>query len=256
MLLVGESSDLSVRPSAMKCSQVLGAPTVRVCRDSAFVCGTRVKAFHLLPFVRGTMEGEPSVKVQVPVSRQSSAKRTVLFVDDEPRNLDALRFALQGRELEWDMVFVPNAESAISELRTRAFDVIVSDLAMPGVDGATLLAHVRDVSPSTVRILLANETERDAALRASPVCHQSLTKPCNSEALKVAIERTLGLKGLLENERVRAIVGKIDHLPVLPRVYSELNAAFASPDCSPSQIARIVEGDLSLIHISEPTRPY
>jgi HD-like signal output (HDOD) protein len=189
------------------------------------------------------MEREPNEKVQVPVSRRSDAKRTVLFVDDEPRILEALRSAFNGREAEWDMVFVSNAEAAMSEIRTRRFDVIVSDLGMPGIDGATLLGRVREMSPSTVRILLANESERDAAVRASAVCHQSLTKPCTTEALKVAIDRTLGLKGLLENERVRAIVGKIDHLPVLPRVYSELNAAFASPDCSPSQIARIVEGD-------------
>ena len=62
--------------------------------------------------------------------------RRVLFVDDEPRILEGLRRMLRSQRHDWEMAFAPGGEAALAMLETLPFDVIVSDMRMPGIDGA------------------------------------------------------------------------------------------------------------------------
>ena len=76
------------------------------------------------------------------------AMRRVLFVDDEPRILEGLRRMLRPQRHEWEMAFAPGGEAALAMMEASPFDVIVSDMRMPGIDGAALLCAVREhVSP-------------------------------------------------------------------------------------------------------------
>ena len=81
--------------------------------------------------------------------------KRVLFVDDERPLLDGLRGRLRGLRSRWEMVFVESASRAITELELGAFDVVVSDMRMPGMDGAQLRAAVAERWPATVRIVLS-----------------------------------------------------------------------------------------------------
>jgi hypothetical protein len=58
--------------------------------------------------------------------------RRVLFVDDEPAVLDGIRRNVQRNEAEWEVSFAPSAENALTLMEASPFDVIVSDLQMPG----------------------------------------------------------------------------------------------------------------------------
>ncbi len=169
--------------------------------------------------------------------------KRILFVDDEAQILDGLRCSLRRQRNEWDMVFAPGAEAALEEIRTRPFDVVVSDMRMPGMDGAALLTRVREEFPSTIRIILSGHSDRDAVLRALPVCHQFLAKPCEPATLKGTIERVVGLHSLLEAPRLRQVVGRIDDLPAMPRIYAELRAALRSPNCSARELGSIIGTD-------------
>ena len=55
----------------------------------------------------------------------------------------------------WEMGFVRGGEEAMAELERSAWDVIVTDMRMPGIDGATLLRHVQVRHPRVVRIVLS-----------------------------------------------------------------------------------------------------
>ncbi len=68
----------------------------------------------------------------------------VLFVDDEPRVLAALQRMLQGRRPGWALRFAGGGAQALDLLADQPVDVVVSDLRMPGMDGAELLAAVRE----------------------------------------------------------------------------------------------------------------
>ncbi len=172
--------------------------------------------------------------------------RRVLFVDDEPRVLDGLRRMLRPQRHEWEMAFAPGGEAALALIEAAPFDVIVSDMRMPGIDGATLLCRVREKYPQMVRIVLSGHTELSTALRVVPVAHQFLAKPCDPEMLRVAIERACHLKALLSDDSIRRTVTALGDLPSLPRTYDALTRAMGDPDTSLQKIAKIIEQDVGV----------
>ena len=115
--------------------------------------------------------------------------KKILFVDDEVSVLQGLERMLFEMVDSWDMSFVESGEQALSELSDEPFDVIVSDMRMPSMDGATLLAHVHDEYPDVVRIILTGHSELEATLRAMPVAHSFLTKPCKPGLLEEVVRR-------------------------------------------------------------------
>jgi HD-like signal output (HDOD) protein len=172
--------------------------------------------------------------------------KRILLVDDEPKILDGLRRLLRPKRLEWDMSFAEGGEAALALLDQSPFDVIVSDMKMPGMDGATLLERVRERHPHVVRIVLSGHTELEAAFRAARVAHQFLLKPCDANMLQMAIERACSLQSILSSEALAGIVGALGELPSAPRVYTALTQALADPDSSLERIAGIVEQDVAI----------
>ena len=127
---------------------------------------------------------------------------SILCADDEPRIVDSLAVHLR-RDYQ---VFAANGgNSALQILKEKgAPAVIVSDMRMPGMDGATLLKHVRQLYPETTRILLTGETGRDAAIAAvnEGQIFRFLTKPCPPDQLRSAIEAGVLHHRLLIAEKV------------------------------------------------------
>jgi putative nucleotidyltransferase with HDIG domain len=169
--------------------------------------------------------------------------KRILFVDDEPHVLSGLQNLLRKQRHEWDMVFALGGDAALEELRNAPFDVVVSDMRMPGMDGAALLRHVQAEYPNIARIVLTGHAEKEAMVRALPVAHQFLSKPCDAEIIRSVIERTCALQVLLHDEAIRKIVGRLDKLPSVPKSYVELTSAVTQPDGSLSAVATIVEQD-------------
>src|SRR5688572_18023467 len=89
-------------------------------------------------------------------------RRRILFVDDEQMILTGLRHGLRKQVGRWDMVFAATGAAALDELAAASFDVIVSDMRMPNMDGVTLLETVRRLHPLTARIILTGYAEADA----------------------------------------------------------------------------------------------
>ena len=127
---------------------------------------------------------------------------SILCVDDEPRIVDSLAVHLR-RDYQ---VFAANGgNSALQMLKEKgAPAVIVSDMRMPGMDGATLLKHVKQLYPETTRILLTGEPGRDAAIAAvnEGQIFRFLTKPCPPDQLRSAIEAGVVHHRLLIAEKV------------------------------------------------------
>jgi HD-like signal output (HDOD) protein/CheY-like chemotaxis protein len=174
------------------------------------------------------------------------AMRRVLFVDDEPRILEGLRRLLRSQRHDWEMAFAPGGEAALAMMEALPFDVIVSDMRMPGMDGASLLCRVREIYPQVVRIVLSGHTELSAALQVVPVAHQFLAKPCDAEMLRVAIERACHLKALLSDDSIRRTVTALGDLPSVPRTYEALMEAVVDPDVTIQKVARIIEQDVGI----------
>jgi CheY-like chemotaxis protein len=114
--------------------------------------------------------------------------KRILFVDDEENVLDGIRRMLHAYRDRWETVFVTSGQAALLATRERAFDVVVSDLRMPGMDGAELLGHIQEQFPGAARIVLSGYSEPGLAARAAKVAHRVLEKPCSAQKFKDTIE--------------------------------------------------------------------
>lgn len=172
-----------------------------------------------------------------------SDKRKILFVDDEARILEGLRRMLRSMRNEWDMIFVDNGPAALEEMTKQDFDVIVSDMRMPGMDGSQLLNRVKNEHPEVARIALSGQTSKDTILRSVGPIHQYLPKPCDADALKATVNRVCELRAMLNSPKIRALTSQLESLPCLSNLYKDLTAELESPNASVKTIAQIIGQD-------------
>lgn len=171
---------------------------------------------------------------------------SVLFVDDEPRVLDGVQRLFRKNRDRWHTTVANGGELALSLLEKERFDFVVSDMRMPMIDGARLLAHVRARSPGTVRLVLSGQTELDASLRAALLAHQFLAKPCTSVTLLDALERARSSLERLPVESCREQIVGLGSLPISRHVHSTLVELLSAADPSLDEVAAVIATDLGM----------
>lgn len=169
--------------------------------------------------------------------------KRVLFVDDDAAILDGLRVRLHTLRKSWEMVFVESGARAITEFEQLPFDVIVTDMRMPGMDGAQLLDIISRRWPESIRVVLSGYAEDEQTARLLPVAHQYLSKPCDPHQLENVVGRCIKLHDVLKDARLRSLVGRIRQLPALPRTYAKLRDLMAGGDASIVDVARVISAD-------------
>ena len=170
----------------------------------------------------------------------------ILFVDDEPKVLEGLRRMLRPQHKEWHMTFANSGREALALLDSGPFDVLVTDVRMPEMDGVALLSQVQKKFPSLIRIVLSGYFEREAALKAAGIAHQYLTKPCDPTMLCSVIARLCRSSAILADEAARRVVSAIGSLPSLPGTCAALLEALQKPDVRLEEISRIIEQDVGM----------
>ncbi|PWU04752.1 MAG: two-component system response regulator [Terriglobia bacterium] len=194
----------------------------------------------------GSWRAESPSRKDSRMPNPSTPSKRILFVDDEPCLLQGLQRMLHSQRRQWDLSFAKSGAEALALIETASFDVVVTDMRMPGMDGAALLERVRELRPGIIRIVLSGFFDMEAAVRAVPVAHQFLAKPCDPEKLRAAIDRACGCNDMLPDENTRRIVGAIGKLPALPRTCAALMRALEEPEVSLEEVGRIIEQDVGI----------
>jgi response regulator RpfG family c-di-GMP phosphodiesterase len=116
---------------------------------------------------------------------------TVLLVDDEESILNSLRRLLRGQP--YDLLLATSGVQALEILAQQPVNLVVSDARMPGMDGASLLAHVRERYPATARIMLTGYADPAAIIKAinDGQIHRYISKPWNDEELLLILRQSL-----------------------------------------------------------------
>jgi CheY-like chemotaxis protein len=116
--------------------------------------------------------------------------KRILFVDDDPHLLAALRAVFRRERERWEMVFTDSGTAALVELGRAPFDLVISDHRMPGMDGLELLARVRAAWPATIRVMLSgtNDTPLD---QLEKVVDKLIGKPCSTAVLRDTVTQML-----------------------------------------------------------------
>ena len=132
----------------------------------------------------------------------------LLLVDDDADTLASLSraFRLAGHEV----VICESADRALDQLRCQRFDMILSDVAIPGKDGLTLLAELKTLGVSAPVVMISGQANLELAVRATRLgALDFLEKPISTDKLLITVENAVRLSRLEEeNRRLRQRVGK------------------------------------------------
>ncbi len=170
----------------------------------------------------------------------------ILFVDSDPAALKALKMALEGQQTGWNATFVTSAQAALNLLANRWFDVVFTELRLPGMDGAQLLEHVKLHHPSIIRVLLAEPLEDAQLDRAIAVAQRFVAKPWDMQTLVANLESVLGAWPRTDNPLVRTIVGRLASLPSSASTYPRLINVMAQSNATIEQISTVIASDPAL----------
>jgi len=170
----------------------------------------------------------------------------VLFVDDDRDVLAGLQNRLRKMRHVWDMSFACGASEALSEHDVCAVDAVVTDMRMPGMDGAELLARVQELTPTAARIVLSGQSSQEQLPRALRVAHQYLAKPCKSETLVRTLSSVLSARSLVGDPQTRQRVGELQGLPSAPALFVRLNHLLSAGEPSFHEVTGVIETEPAL----------
>lgn len=171
----------------------------------------------------------------------------ILFVDDEPHILESLA-DVWG--LDFEVATAIDGPSALAMLDVWEPSVIVSDMRMPGMDGAAFLAAARARYPSAVRVLLTGQADLDAAGRAVNAggIFKLLTKPCPHDLLHAALNEAVALHDQQARQaKVAGSLARAEHLATLGSLSAmmehEVNNAVQLLGCAIESVEEAVGDD-------------
>ncbi|MPR00519.1 response regulator [Modestobacter sp. I12A-02628] len=134
------------------------------------------------------------------MTTQPGFQPSILLVDDEEAILDGLRRQLRKR---FAVHTATGGAAALELLESQPVSVVVSDMRMPQMDGATFLARVRERHPDVVRILLTGQADTQSAIAAvnDGQVYRFLTKPCSPIVLADEIAGAVEMNRLVTAEK-------------------------------------------------------
>jgi DNA-binding NtrC family response regulator len=128
-------------------------------------------------------------------------KTRILLVDDEEEFVQVLSERLTIRD--YNVTTSLNGEDALLKVKDRDFDVVILDVAMPGMNGITALREIKSIKPLTEVIMLTGRATVDTAIDGMKLgAYDYIMKPCDTEQLVSNINKAHARKAEHE-ERIR-----------------------------------------------------
>ncbi len=138
----------------------------------------------------------------------------ILFIDDEPFLLKALRRSFRSKRDQWEMHFVEDGDEALRLMDENAFDALVSDMRMPKMSGAQLVSEVVRRGHDTVRVLLTGQSEQQSIFPCLGLIHRFLTKPCEPKRLMQTLDQLLEARNKIPAGTLRSVLSNLECLPM------------------------------------------
>ena len=158
-------------------------------------------------------------------------KAHLLIIDDEPNTLASLSraFRLAGHEA----TVCDNSARALELVKNQSFDLILSDVVMPGKDGIALLEEIKSLGVTTPVVMMSGQAHIEMAVRATKLgAVDFLEKPISTERLLLTLENAVRLTRLeQENRELRGSLGKHELVwrgEVMSRLMAQIERVAAS----------------------------
>lgn len=169
--------------------------------------------------------------------------KRILFVEDNKVLLELYGMLLDRQRDQWQTTLAPDGETAMKLLKHAAFDVVVSDMKMPGMDGIALLTEVGKLHPKSTRIIISGVSDQAEAANSLNCVHLFLPKPFDATLLRSVLARIGSLDAYLKDDRLRGLAGRMRALPTFPTLYLDIMREIESPNSSVQSIAALIAKD-------------
>ncbi|MCB9481471.1 MAG: sigma-54-dependent Fis family transcriptional regulator [Desulfobacteraceae bacterium] len=172
-------------------------------------------------------------------------KEKLLIIDDEPDMLELLRRSLSS-ELEIEITCESRSRQAIELIKNNHFDLILTDIKMPEINGLELLKRIRQINPDITVIMMTAYGEIDMVIHAMKNgAYDFITKPFDHDALVVRLEKALERARLIkENSRLLNECSRDEFLdeisttsPLMKKVYETIQMA------APTDVTILITGE-------------
>jgi HD-like signal output (HDOD) protein len=173
-------------------------------------------------------------------------KKSILFVDDDPLLLEVYPFMLEEVADQWEIDVAVGGAQALARLAGKKFDVVISDLRMPNMNGLQLMNEVRRLHPETSRIIISGLGDQEEIARSLETTHQFLSKPVRAKDLVATLSRIGKLDTLLLDEKLKALAGRLSSLPSFPSIYLQITQELGTEEPSIEAIADLTLQDPAL----------
>ncbi len=170
----------------------------------------------------------------------------VLVVDDDPLILKALHRTFCVRWPAWEIVAVASGAMAVGWLTRTPFDLVLTDMQMPGMDGSLVLKMARELQPNAVRVVLSGHAPLLRIMEAQGDYHRFLTKPIDPNELMTILGGYCLDGSDAGTQKARALVAGLEGIPCIPRNLVRLRALLQSPNPSLAAIHREVSLDIGM----------
>jgi HD-like signal output (HDOD) protein len=158
-----------------------------------------------------------------------NSPRQILYVAEPSRNA-TFEAELLGINPAWTVAISESATQAITQLRQRTFDAVVTNDQLADMDGFRLLDMVQQQHPQMHRLIFADLTDAKTVLKTTGITHQCIPKPANSRVLQNVLERVFNLNIWLSNPSVRQLLGRLKLVPSPPDLYLAIIRVLRDPN--------------------------
>ncbi|MHC8357699.1 HD domain-containing phosphohydrolase [Pseudomonas sp. LB3P81] len=178
--------------------------------------------------------------MEEPLPATSTPKPKVLLVDDEESILNSLGRLLRGQP--YDVLLATSGAEALQIMAKVPINLVMSDIRMPNMDGATLLARIHERYPDTVRIMLTGYADPSAIIKAinDGQIHRYISKPWHDGELLLTLRQSLAYQHS-ELERLRLVQETWDRNEELKLLNIELDKRVASRTAELQQTADMLD---------------
>ncbi|MEZ6060792.1 MAG: response regulator [Planctomycetaceae bacterium] len=140
----------------------------------------------------------------------------ILFIDDDPAWLNALRRSTHRSRPEWELRFASSGQQALELMDREAVDVVVTDLNMPGLRGDALLSRIAEDHPDTLRFMLSGAGDGERELGSQRHAMEFIPKGISANELLSRVERGVALRRFMRSrvvDRLAETVGRLGDVP-------------------------------------------
>lgn len=168
--------------------------------------------------------------------------KKILFVDDDKSILKSLDRLFMDTDYEIEKA--EGGKEALELLAVNNFDLVVSDMRMPVMDGYEFLSKVKQLYPNIMRIMLSGYSEEEVVFEAlkKNIAKLYIFKPWKNEELLKIVEHIFQTEDTLKGNNLLMLINNIDHLPTIKQSFNRI-INLIEKDADVLNISREIESD-------------